>query len=336
MAIIMSIIIDARTKRIKKTIKYDIPVFFLMALIMGFLSGFGCREIFKKSSAICAKVNGKKIYLEDFENEINRLNLVPEEAHIEYEDQMKYLKKELLLNMIDKELLIQEAKERGIQLNDKDIEIYLKDMSRGYPAEEFPLENHLNDPSFDYQRRFISEDLVIKRLIEQVIEPKIYISEDEMRAFFLSYKKELDRDKEFRAKQIVTESEMEAREVLELLKKGYDFSDLARKRSLSPDSETGGDLGFFEIGQMPPEFDEAILSLKEGETSDIIQSDYGYHIFQLLEIRMPKEAEWKETKPKIKKILFSKKRDELFNEWLAELRERADIKIYPKAILGIN
>ena len=118
------------------------------------------------------------------------------------------------------------------------------------------------------------------------------------------------------------------------MRKGYDFAELARQRSLSPEKEEGGDLGFFEMGQMPPEFDEVALLLKEGEISDVVQSDYGYHIFKIIETREPQNATWEDARPKLGHILLSKKRDEAFHNWLAEIRSHADIKIYPMAISG--
>ncbi|MGA1844597.1 MAG: peptidylprolyl isomerase [bacterium] len=293
-------------------------------------SSMGDRD--KASSIVCAQVNGKKITLEDFNQEIQRFNLDAEEPYIESEDQIKSLRKELLLLMIDKELLVQAAKERGITAGPEDLGVSLKDMSRGYPEGKFPTENYLTDPAFEGWRSFFLDGLLVKKLVQQEIEPSLKVTEEEMRSFFLTHKQEFDRDREYRARQIVVESEMEAREILKLLQGGRDFAALARERSLSPDHENGGDLGFFGLGQMPPEFDEVVLTLKEGEISDVVQSDYGYHIFQLLEIRQPKEATWEEAMPKIEQILLAQKRDQAFHDWLLDLRSRARIKLNLNAL----
>lgn len=314
----------------------NISSILLFASVLALCTSSGCNMLkgddTGKSSHLCAQVNGKRIYVKDFENEFRRITLDIEEEQIEYEEQMKLLKKELLLIMIDKELLIQEAKSKGIKAGDDDLEIYLNDLARGYPPEKFPMESYLKDPAYKGQRSLILEGILIKKLIQKLIEPVIHVSEKEIREFFLAHKNEFDRNKMFRARQIVVESEVEARQILGLLKSGHDFTELAKKWSLSPDKDTGGDLGFFELGQMPPEFDEVVLNLKKGEISDVVQSDYGYHIFQLIDVLEPQKATWEDAKPRIEQILMAQKRDDAFQNLLAELRDHAKIKIYPKAI----
>lgn len=333
MSLKQNLSIPARSKKIQ------LARYVFLILLVGFIFSIGiflgCNsrsERDKASSIICAQVNRKKISMEDFNQELQRLNLDTEGPYLESEERIKSLKKELLLLMIDKELLIQEANTKGITIGPEDLKVSLKDISQGYPSGKFSVEDYLTNNNYENWRSFFSEGLLVKRLIQQEIEPTLHISEEEMRSFFLSHMQDFNRDKEFRARQIVVESEIEAREILKLLQKGHDFAKLAKERSLSPDREIGGDLGYFGIGQMPPEFDEVMLRLKKGEISDVVQSDYGYHVFQLMEIRKPKEATWEEAKPKIEQILLTKKRDRAFHDWLLDLRSRARIKINLKAI----
>jgi len=307
----------------------------LIGLIMTMAAFPGCRPVSeseKAASIICAQVNGKKISLADFNQELQRLNLDMEAPYLESDEQIKSLRKELLLLMIDRELMVQEANAKGITVGPEDLEVSLKEIGEGYPPGKFSVEGYLTDPAYEGWRSFILQGLLTKKLIKQEIEPGLEVSEEEMRSFFLSHKQDFDKDKEFRARQIVVESEMEAREILKELKKGGDFAELARERSLSPDREVGGDLGFFGLGQMPPEFDEVMLQLKKGEVSDVVQSDYGYHIFQLMEINEAKEATWEEAKPKIMQILLAQKRDKAFHDWLHGLRSNARIKLNLKAM----
>jgi parvulin-like peptidyl-prolyl isomerase len=312
-----------------------VPYVLGLAFFLGAVIFLGCNPMGERdraSSIICAQVNGKKISLEDFNQELQRLNLDAEAPYMESEDHIKSLRKELLLLMIDKELLIQEAKAKGIKVSHQDLEVSVRELGRGYPPGKFKAESYLSDPSNENWRSFVLEGLLIKKLIQQEIEASLSITDEEIRSFFLTHKQEFDRDREFRARQIVVESEMEAREILKLLQKGQDFAQLAKERSLSPDREAGGDLGFFSLGQMPPEFDEVVSQLKKNEISDVIPSDYGYHIFQLMEIREPKEATWEEAKSKIQQILLAKKKDAAFQDWLYKLRSSARIKVNLKSL----
>ena len=84
-----------------------------------------------------------------------------------------------------------------------------------------------------------------------------------------------------RASHILVSSEREANRILDELRKGKDFSGMARRYSTCPSGKGGGDLGFFGKGQMVKEFEDAAFSLKEGELSKPVKTDFGYHIIKV-------------------------------------------------------
>jgi len=83
-----------------------------------------------------------------------------------------------------------------------------------------------------------------------------------------------------RASHILVEKQSQALRVLEELSKGSDFAELARKYSQCPSGKRGGDLGFFGRGQMVKEFEQAAFSLKLGEVSQPVKTQFGYHIIK--------------------------------------------------------
>jgi len=117
-------------------------------------------------------------------------------------------------------------------------------------------------------------------------------------------------------RHISVETEEEAKEVLERLAAGEDFAALANELSTDPGTEDG-DLGWFPRGQMVPEFEEAAFALQPGQTSDPVQTSYGYHIIQLIE-RDP-------ARPLDEAILERRKASAL-NDWLAEQRQSDAVK----------
>jgi parvulin-like peptidyl-prolyl isomerase len=83
-----------------------------------------------------------------------------------------------------------------------------------------------------------------------------------------------------RASHILVEKQSQALKILEELKAGADFKDLAKKYSICPSGKKGGDLGQFNRGQMVREFEQAAFSLKQGEISGLIKTQFGYHIIK--------------------------------------------------------
>ncbi len=86
----------------------------------------------------------------------------------------------------------------------------------------------------------------------------------------------------YRALHILVKNKDTAEKILQQLREGADFAELARKYSVAPSSEIGGDLGYFNKGDFSSTIENAILSLKVGETSGIVQTEFGYNIFKRL------------------------------------------------------
>ncbi len=112
------------------------------------------------------------------------------------------------------------------------------------------------------------------------------------------------------------------------LKKGDDFADVAKKYSEDPGSkDRGGDLGYFSRGDMVPPFDKAAFALDVGQTSDIVTTDFGYHIIQVQEKKAAGKMTLDEIKDDLREYLFQQRGAKRFESYIKELRAKADIKI---------
>ncbi len=112
------------------------------------------------------------------------------------------------------------------------------------------------------------------------------------------------------------------------LKKGEDFAELAKRYSDDPGSkERGGDLGYFSRGDMVPPFDKAAFKLDVGQTSDIVETDFGYHIIQVQEKKAASRMSLDEIKDDLREYLFQQRGAKRFETFVKELRAKADIKV---------
>jgi peptidyl-prolyl cis-trans isomerase C len=178
-----------------------------------------------------------------------------------------------------------------------------------------------------FWREELKESLIMEKLLDQAVYSRASVTDEEVTAYFEANRDQFDRPTQVRARQIVVAEEAEGQNVLALLRQGQDFAEVAAKYSLSPDARQGGDLGFFGRGEMPPEFDEIVFDLPVHRLSDLVKSEYGYHIFMVEEKRKASRLSKKEATSEILSILEGRKKEEVYLGWLQEMRARAVIEV---------
>ena len=148
------------------------------------------------------------------------------------------------------------------------------------------------------------------------------VSESDTKAAYEKFKTELG-DKEYNARHILVASEAEAKDVIAQLNKGGDFSKIAKEKSIDPGSkEKGGDLGWFALGGMVKPFSEAVSKLQKGKLStDPVQTQFGWHVIKLDDIRELKAPPYDKVKDNLQKQLGHRQLEKM----LTDLRAKATI-----------
>ena len=237
------------------------------------------------------------------------------------------LQRSFLVQLIDRELIHGEARRLNITVTETDVEAALQDYRQDYPDTSFELmleERGLTLPAW---REELKESLIMEKLLDQAVYAQVTIKDEEIASYFKANREQFDRPSQVRARQIVVSTEEEGQKVLGLLRQGQDFAEVAAKYSLSPDAEQGGDLGFFGRGEMPQEFDEIVFDLPVNRLSDLVKSEYGYHIFLVEEKRKAKRLSRREASEDIRSILEASKKEEVYLKWLQDMRARAVISV---------
>ena len=126
-----------------------------------------------------------------------------------------------------------------------------------------------------------------------------------------------------RARHILVDTKEEAEKIIEELKGGADFAELA-KQSKDPSGQNGGDLGFFGAGQMVPEFEKAAFALEPGQfTQEPVKSQFGWHVIKVEEKRMSEPPSFAEVEAQLRNYLMRQK----FETVLAGLRDKYPVEI---------
>ncbi len=161
----------------------------------------------------------------------------------------------------------------------------------------------------------------------------IKVSPEEAKDYYDKNPKDFEVTEQRKASHILVKTEDEAKEVLAKIKKGDDFGKLAKEKSLDKMSaEKDGDLGLFAMGQMVPEFDKVVFSMKKGEISDIVKTQFGYHIIKLTEVQPPKKLEFEASKNMIMQFLTQDKQKKAFDAYLAQVEKGYTVTVDQKVL----
>lgn len=237
------------------------------------------------------------------------------------------LQRSFLVQLIDRELIHDEARRLQISVTDADVEAALEDYRRDYPGASFEAMLQERGMTMAAWREELSDNLIMEKLLEQAVYPSVAVTDEEVAAYYKANRDQFDRPAQVRARQIVVATEADGQKVLGQLRQGRPFAEVAAEYSLSPDAQQGGDLGFFARGQMPPEFDNVVFDLPINHLSDLVKSDYGYHIFLVEEKRKATRLSQKDAAGEIRSILAANKKEELYLNWLQDMRVRAKISV---------
>lgn len=169
--------------------------------------------------------------------------------------------------------------------------------------------------------------IVVAKLIKNEVDDKVSMSEDEMKKFYELNKDQFKAPEMWRASHILVSDEAQARSIQNELAKGASFEELARSKSTDATASRGGDIGYFRLGQVVPDFENACAKLSIGQTSDIVHTQFGYHIIKLTDKKQGGIQGYEESKRMIESVLRRKKRTELFNSLVANLKAKYNVKI---------
>jgi peptidyl-prolyl cis-trans isomerase C len=295
----------------------------------------------KNAEEVAALVNGQTIGAAAVQAEINGvLGRMQEQGRKPSEAEMASLRESVLEKMIKLELLSQESKKAGIVVSSTDIDNELKGYKKGF-ADDNAFAKALGEAGITEAvlRKQIGKNLAIKKFIDTKFKSKAQVTEQEAKDFYNKNQDKFKQPEMAHARHILiaakeTESKADKNrkreklvQIKKQLKDGADFAGLAKQFSDCPSKERGGDLGFFPRGQMVKPFDQAVFKMMPGDISEIVETEFGYHLIKLEEKKHAKTVSFDEAKAKITDYLTQEKITINIEAFIAEAKGKATIKI---------
>ena len=252
------------------------------------------------SPQVLATFDGEKITVQDYQEALKTLP-----AQLQWAiAQNRNLRTKFLDNLVTKKMLVKTAKESGVK----------EDQEMRRRIEEF------------------KNELILGKYLREKLE-HIKVTDQEAKAYYDKHKREFTTPKEVRARHILVKTKEKAEKIYKDLKKGADFTKLAKEYSIDKASaEKGGELGFFTRADMVKPFSDAAFSMKPGEISQPVKTPFGYHVIQVEEVKPPQQKAFKDVKEEIKKQLFQEKQQKAFDKLVAQVKKKWKVETHTERL----
>ncbi len=303
------------------------------------LGGISHAEVLDR---VIAKVNDEIITLSEVQErtvrELGRLRSIENENIPVVEDIMR----KVLNRMIEDILILGQGKKIGITISDDRVLAALDEIknTNSLTDEELIAMLEAESQTLEEYKDTIRDQILLSKVISIEIKNRIVVSEKQILRYYENNKKEFWQAGKVKASHILflmdetlTQTEKNTKEalaekVLQKIREGVDFVDLAKAYSEDVSADSGGDLGELERGKMVPELERVVFSMREGEVSGIVRSPYGLHIIKVNQISPGRTIGLEDVRSQIVNAERLKRFEKAFDDYVAKLKENAFIENY--------
>jgi parvulin-like peptidyl-prolyl isomerase len=278
---------------------------------------------------IVAVVNSDLIMLSDIKRE-----LAPHQERIKQQhrgddlaQRLKMAEYMALTRMIERKLQLQEANAKKVEVSDQEVKVAVEQMKQ---------QKGSLDPSNPQTSRAVRDQLMLLKVIDREVRGNVMVGESEMKRYYQGHRDRFALPEEYTLSQILVQARSpdgmadaltKIRKAMDELKRGEKFEDVALQYSDGPNAFQGGRIGLVRRGELLPAIERAIASLVPGGVSDIVESPGGFHIFRVEDKKPKQYRPFPEVQYEIQGLVFEQKAEDVFQSWLANLKNKAYIEI---------
>ena len=290
-----------------------------------------------KAAAI---VNGISISVEELDDSVSRYrDQYAAQGQPIPDEQLPAFRSSILESLIRKSALLSKARELEISIADEEIEAEIQKIRDQFTSDD-QFKEAISGQGYkeDDLRAEIRDDLTASAVIDSEVLEAIDIPEDDVVSFFEENSQYFITPESVTASHIliqvaadassadIEKAEGKINDILEELKAGADFAELAKKRSEGPSGPNGGSLGTFGRGQMVPPFEEAAFALEPGELSGAVKTEFGYHVILVSDKTEANTRTFEEVRDDILDFLRQSEGDSMINDYVESLVTSAEIE----------
>ncbi|MFH1090991.1 MAG: SurA N-terminal domain-containing protein, partial [Pseudomonadota bacterium] len=271
---------------------------------------------------VAALVNGRPIFMDDLELAAKSWSMVSLT-----DVQKQKLNLQSLEQLIEQELIVQEAQRRGLTVSEADLNRRIKEIRADYPDDSFEKILIHEYIDFGQWKEKLRDNLLIQKVTEAEMKVRIKLDGQEWAAFFKAHSQSEPSPQRVQVRHITTAKREQAETLLKMVKAGHGFTDLsAAEKKLNL---TISEAIWVYPQMLPASMARAVLETKAGQVSEIVESRYGFTIFEVLTVEASPPPDAVTAMARIRRAFQEHQKAEAYAMWVTELRDRAQVVINP-------
>jgi peptidyl-prolyl cis-trans isomerase SurA len=327
-------VMRARKEKVKRLL-FGMGIFFLC---YGPLSPSGAVV-----DRIVAVVNQEVITFSEIEKWSHRFQEeIQTEDRLERRERIQEVLRKVLDKVIEEKLIEQEARKSGIKVTSKEVEAAVEDVKQKNKINQEELEKALVAEGLTLEtfKKELERGILRTKFIQSTVKVEQKVGDKELIEFFQENVDQYRVNESYRPAHILFLIPQEAtpeqilgirkkgQKVLERIREGADFAEMALEYSEDTSSRNGGgDLGYFKKGELLPALEKEATKLHIGEVSGLIRTELGFHILKLLDRTGGEPPPFEEIKEKVQADYYEREMEKAFQQFLSKLKEKSVIEI---------
>ncbi len=279
-----------------------------------------CEFVDRPVERVALSVGSRKITPEELKAQRKRMALEPEGSNQERLDSF-------VERVVDHYLILEYGRQQGLSVPDEELESAVREIKKDYAEKDFQellLKGYIE---YGEWKEGLRERLLIKKITAKASGAGPQVSVEEIKAYYDSHPEEFHRPAMVRFRQIVTRTKEEADNLQKRLVQGGDMAATVAQSSKVPSSAGSLEPGWFAKGDLDESIEKVVFTLPAGKVSGVVETPYGFHIFEVLARKPEGVRSLHEAMGEIENKLRSERLEALYSEWLQRLRKSIPVII---------
>lgn len=288
------------------------------------LFGAACGLLDRPEQKTVITVGSRNVTTDELKRDLKRMTFDLEIMGHE----MQSLLDPLLDKLVDHYLILEYGRQEGIEISDWELENAVREIQRDYDEKDFQEILLRGFIDFEDWKQALREQLLLRKIVGKAAEEMEPVPFQEIKDYYDAHPGEFGRPAAVRFRQIVTSTKGEAEKALKRLNGGEDMKTLIEGYIQAAGKEYGGEVDWVSKGDLDESVEKVIFTLPVGKVSNVVETPYGFHLFEVLDRRPEGVRSFPEAIPEIESKLHREKQEDFITQWVESLRAVIPVKVH--------